>query len=463
MAIAERTTRSIEPGLTLADPPPRTLGLLDQVALWGNLGVSLLGPAYAIYVLQPAGVPALSLVAAFAAIVVGTVIGTLCLSLSTVAGAQTGQPAMVLLRGLFGGRLSYLPTALNLAQCLGWAVFELVVISNAAEVLLPWHMRWPYVLLAGLLTTLLALRPLGMIRALRRYALIAVAAATIYFLIQFARHPLPALNHGSWSGFWLAADALIAVSVSWVPLAADYSRHSRSPRSAFGGSFLGYTVTQVAYYTLGLLAFSTLTIADTTNHAPVFHALIAVPLGWLPFGVLVLRELDESFTNVYSTAVSVQNLRPLADRRVLAIVIGVLATIGGLALNINDYQSFLFLIGSVFVPMFAVFAVDYFLLGGRHRWNTDEGAPTRLLMVVPWALGFIAYQLVNPGTVSWWARWWAHVQTWLHFTPQTWMSASIVSFVVAAAAALAIGLVGAVGGTRRGALDEVAEGGQVRQ
>ena len=80
-------------------------------------------------------------------------------------------------------------------------------------------------------TMLLALRPLGMIRALRRYALVAVVAATIYFLVQFGRHPLPALNHGSWTGFWLAADALIAVSVSWVPLAADYSRHSRSTRS----------------------------------------------------------------------------------------------------------------------------------------------------------------------------------------------------------------------------------------
>jgi NCS1 family nucleobase:cation symporter-1 len=135
----------------------------------------------------------------------------------------------------------------------------------------------------------------------------------------------------------------------------------------------------------------------------------------------------------------VQNLRPLADRRVLAIAIGALATLGGLVLNINDYQSFLYLIGSVFVPMFAVFAVDYFLLGGRHRWNTAETAPTRLLMVLPWALGFIAYQLVNPGTVSWWARFWVHVQTWLHFTPQTWMSASIVSFVVAA---VVTGLVG---------------------
>src|SRR4051794_1113926 len=105
MAIIEQpdVDRGAEPGLTLADPPPRTLSLLDQVALWGNLGVSLLGPAYAVYVLAPAGVPALSLLAAFTAIVVGTVIGTLFLSISTVAGAQTGHPAMVLLRGLFGG------------------------------------------------------------------------------------------------------------------------------------------------------------------------------------------------------------------------------------------------------------------------------------------------------------------------------------------------------------------------
>jgi purine-cytosine permease-like protein len=129
----------------------------------------------------------------------------------------------------------------------------------------------------------------------------------------------------------------------------------------------------------------------------------------------------------------------LADRRVLAVAVGTLATVGALALNINDYQSFLYLIGSVFVPMSAVFAVDYFLLGGRARWNAAVDAPTRWVMVVPWALGFIAYQLINPGTVSWWAKGWAHVQSWLHFTPETWMSASIISFVIAAVATVIVG------------------------
>jgi nucleobase:cation symporter-1, NCS1 family len=124
--------RRSEPAVTLEGPVPRPLGTTDQLALWGNLGVSLLGPVGALFVLAPGGVAPLSLVAAFVAVVVGTALGTLLVSASALAGAQTGAPAMVLLRGLFGARVSFLPTVLNLLQCLGWAVFELVVIAAAA-------------------------------------------------------------------------------------------------------------------------------------------------------------------------------------------------------------------------------------------------------------------------------------------------------------------------------------------
>ena len=34
--------------MTLTEPAPRTLGLLDQLGFWGNLGVSLLGFAGAL-------------------------------------------------------------------------------------------------------------------------------------------------------------------------------------------------------------------------------------------------------------------------------------------------------------------------------------------------------------------------------------------------------------------------------
>ncbi len=126
-------------GRTLAEPVPQSLGLLDQFGLWGNLGVSLLGFTGAIFVLQPggAGTPELSLAAALTAIVAGTLFGTLVLALSGIPGAQTGAPAMVLLRGLFGARVSYLPTVLNVLQLFGWGIFELVTIATAAHTVAP--------------------------------------------------------------------------------------------------------------------------------------------------------------------------------------------------------------------------------------------------------------------------------------------------------------------------------------
>ena len=425
-----------EAPLTLYDEPPRVLGWLDQLGLWGNLGVSLLGPVGAIGVLQPAGFKPLSLVGAGLAVVVGTVLGTLLVAAAAVPGAQTGAPSMVLLRGLFGRRGSYLPTAVNVLQLVGWSVFEIVVIASAAQQLLPWHAhRWPYVVVAGVLTTVMAIRPLGAVRVLRRYALIGVTLATVYLFVELARHPMPALGHGSWSGFWPAADVAIAVSVSWAPLASDYSRHSRTPRAAFGGAMVGYTVTQIAYYTLGLLALATVVRATSADlQHDMFAAFIAVPVGWLAFAVLVARELDQSFADSYSTVVSLQNLWPRADRRALAVVVCGLATGLALLLDISNYFNFLYLLGSVFVPLTAVFLVDYFLGRGRRGWDTTERAPARWVMVVPWLLGFAAYQLVYPGGISWWVTAWQWIAERLHFTAATWMSASVTSFVVAALA-----------------------------
>jgi len=113
--------RHSEVARTLAEPVPQALSALDQLGLWGNLGVSLLGFTGAVFVLQPGGTgtPELSLAVALTAIVLGAVLGTLPVALAGLPGTRTGAPAMVLLRGLFGARLSYLPTALNILQCLG--------------------------------------------------------------------------------------------------------------------------------------------------------------------------------------------------------------------------------------------------------------------------------------------------------------------------------------------------------
>src|SRR5918996_1794956 len=115
-------------GITPVPERLRVLGLVDTTLLWTNLGVSLLVlvlPAYF----------DLSLKDALAATLVGGVIGNAMLAVAALIGADARVPTMVLQRAPLGRRGSYLASALNVLQCLGWAIFELIVIATAADLL----------------------------------------------------------------------------------------------------------------------------------------------------------------------------------------------------------------------------------------------------------------------------------------------------------------------------------------
>jgi nucleobase:cation symporter-1, NCS1 family len=438
-------TAHIEPALTLEEPPPRLLGVLDQVALWGSFGMSLLLPVAAVFVLRPFGVAPMSLAAALTAVVVGSALGSFALGLSAVPGAVTGAPAMVLLRGLFGRRGSAFPTALNLIQCVGWACLEVLIIGEAATRLTDAALRPLWIVVAGVIATAMAIWPLALVRQLRRWAVWLVLLASAYLLVALVQQGLPALDVGSWSGFWLAVDVVVALPISWAPLAADYARHSRSSGAAFGGAFVGYGLACAAYFTLGLLALTTVVTGDIVLTDDVVAGLVAVPLGTLAVVVLLLGETDKAFGNIYSTAMSVQNLAPRLDRRILAVLVGAIAVIVALFIDVVAYENFLLLLGSVFVPLFAVVIVEFFLVRRQAGWDVSASARGNWAFAIPWALGFVAYQAVNPGTVTWWASWWASARAAVGFVPATWMSASLLAFTVAA-----VGTVLVVPMTRRG-------------
>ncbi|QMU74515.1 allantoin permease [Streptacidiphilus sp. PB12-B1b] len=423
-----------EAPLVLDTAPPRPLGFRDQAAFWTNLGISLIGFQSAATVLVFNNKD-LSLAASITAIVVGTVIGALMLAVAAVIGTRSGAPAMAILRGLFGTRMSYLPTVLNVIQCVGWGVFELTVIAMGADALYGGIPHWVYVVVAGVLTTAMTIRPLGAISVLRRYVAIAVGIAMLFFTVELLRRGVPDPGRGNWTGFLPATDAVIAVSISFVPLAADYTRHARSSASSFWGAFSGYTVSQVWCYVVGLLAL--VQVGGDPNK--IFTTFMGITAGWVFFSVLVLREADQSFANVYSTAMSLHNVFPRADRRYLTVGIGALVTV--LALGVTDfsgYENFLGLIGAVFVPLSAVLAVDFFFGAGRRPggWDMSESAPIRWLTLLPWAIGFAVYELIAPagltGWFQWWPDFWAHAQNVTGIHPEVWTSASLFSFLVPA-------------------------------
>jgi purine-cytosine permease-like protein len=130
---------------------------------------------------------------------------------------------------------------------------------------------------------------------------------------------------------------------------------------------------------------------------------------------------------------------PRADRRWVALGVGALATTLALVVDLGSYTSFLYLIGAVFVPLFAV-AVTDFAVVSRGHWDLGDRAHLRWQPLVAWAAGFSAYQLLNPGSVAGWTDAWTRLHDALPVEPPGWLGASLTSLVVAVVAMLVLGL-----------------------
>ncbi len=112
-------------GIEPVPPAQRTLGSIDYLVLWGDLGIGLLVLLAGTFL-----VPGLSLGAALVAVVVGSILGALLLAVVGIVGSDNATPTMVLLRPVLGLRGSYVPTALNVLQLIGWTIFELSAVGG---------------------------------------------------------------------------------------------------------------------------------------------------------------------------------------------------------------------------------------------------------------------------------------------------------------------------------------------
>ena len=419
----------------------RVLGFFDTTLLWLNLGISLLVlvlPAYF----------DLSLKDALGATLVGALIGNGMLALAALIGADARVPTMVLQRAPLGQRGSYLATVLNVLQCMGWAIFELIVIATAAgllcDKLFGFEAVWAWKIAFGAVATLLALMgPIGFVRRfVRKFAIWAVAASVAYlawWIVDGANlghlWSSGGTHHGS---FWLGVDTVVAVTVSWAPLVADYTRFSRDRRSAFFGVGLGYLLPTLFQFGFGSILV--LSRGVDPNHPELI--LVAIAGGGaaaaLALLALTVDETDEAFANVYSGAVSLQNLFPRVSQRMLIACAAILATGGALAIDMRSYQRFLLLLGSVFVPLLGVL-VAHWLLNGAHYARRDifDGPAVRPGPIIAWAAGFVLYEwLYQPADLGFWTRWLSHLPT-----PDYQIGASLPSFALAFVLAGLAGLI----------------------
>jgi nucleobase:cation symporter-1, NCS1 family len=205
--------------------------------------------------------------------------------------------------------------------------------------------------------------------------------------------------------FWLAVDLVAVMPISWVPLVADYSRFARQRSTAFWGTGVGYFVPHAWFYALGaVLALGGGVIADPNAPiAPLLAAIAGLTAGWAAVVIILVDETDEAFANIYSAAVSTQNILPYMSQRLLSSIIGLLVLVLAATIPLAQYESFLLLIGSVFVPLLGIWVADYFLLRGRNYDLTElyriRGSywyisGVNWLAISVWFAGFLLYLFI---------------------------------------------------------------------
>jgi nucleobase:cation symporter-1, NCS1 family len=217
----------------------------------------------------------------------------------------------------------------------------------------------------------------------------------------------------AWSGagegglpFWLAVDLVIVMPISWLPLVADSTRFARNERGVFAATFVGYAVGNAWFYILGTLLVLNAVAVPSVQGIGVAIFGFAGGLAEVLILGLIVGEIPNAFANIYSTAVSTLNVVPRASAAVLSSVVGGLAFLLALLFTMERYEVFLFLIGSVFVPLGAVFLADYFVRArGRYGPELVFGAGSEGFLwraVVPWLAGFVLYHWSVPtGPEGW--------------------------------------------------------------
>lgn len=453
--VQRRVNAPADWGIEPVPPEQRILSGFDLGVLWGDFGVGLL-----VLVTGALLVPGLGLGAAAVAIVAGSILGSLLLALAGIAGADHGVPTMVLFRPVLGVRGSWVPSALNTLQLLGWTAVEFWAISLVADIVsqrvFGFSARSLWLMVTAVICTGLALwGPVAVTRVwMERFSAWTTGGICVALtVIVLAGGRLGAVSSarvtGGFPSFGSALDLVIAMPVSWLPLVADYNRFARRPRAAFGGTFIGFVVANVWLFMLGAVLVLATNASPTPGGIAVgVLAIAGSSLAGVLFLVgLLAGETDEAFADMYSGALSLQNVFPRVPVKTWTFAIAGVATILARFLSIAGYESFLFLIGSIFVPLFGVLAADYFVSRRRRIEPLDlyDGGGSywfrlgvRLETLVPWLVGFAVYHWIAPSGPGWWVETVGAVVGSPLSQRVGWLPASLPSFVIAFLATLLV-------------------------
>jgi nucleobase:cation symporter-1, NCS1 family len=365
----------------------------DYFILWSSLGVGLLVFSAGSFLSDA------SFVDATLAIIIGSAGGSILLALAGKIGSDHGIPSLISMRPSFDIRGSYIPAILNVVQLVGWTTFEIMIMAKAAERLaggiVPYYI---WAMIFGMLVALLGIAgPLNVARQwLGKFAVwIAYGTSVIIIINLFNSADVASVvaSPGKGMSFFSALDLVIAMPVSWMPLVADYNRFARRSKSALWGTFIGFTMTNILFYFGGVLI-------GTSDVIEILIAIQAMFFGFLML-LLIVDEADNAFADIYSAAVSAQDIFSKLPQKHLIVGFTALSALLALVVSIRDYEAFLLLIGAIFVPLFGVVLTDYYIIRKQRYTEQMLYAPQNRLgisapAIIAWSLGALLNFILSP-------------------------------------------------------------------
>jgi len=374
------------------DPVPskhRILGAFDYFILWSSLGVGLLVFSAGSFLSDAPFYHALL------AIILGSIAGSVLLSLTGKIGSDNAVPSFIGIRPAFGLYGSYLAAILNIIQLIGWTTFEILILSKAAQQLTNIHVTFVWNILFGIIIALFGIfGPLFLVKQwLSKFAIWIVYGSSIIILVTLLFQNLSSViaETGKDMSFFVALDIVIAMPISWMPLVSDYNRFAKTSRGAFLGTLIGFSLTNIIFYLGGLLF-------GLTDISSIIVSIQAILFGFILL-VMIVDEIDNAFADIYSAAISSQSIFQNLNQRHLIIGFSVVSTILATLISIEGYEQFLLLIGALFIPLFGVLLTDYFVI--KHgKYQNDMMYGNNLIKVgypaiIAWAIGALLYFLLS--------------------------------------------------------------------
>jgi len=291
-------------------------------------------------------------------ILAGHLIGALILAIVGIIGFREKSPSLKSCRLSLGRYGSYIISFFNIIQLIGWTAIMLIQSSRSMQSitgkLFGFDNFYVLVVIAGVLVVIWALNTENAINTINHIA-VGLLLVLCLVMLKSVMSGNEVKEITSNITFGAALELSIIMPLTWLPLISDYTMLGKSAKGSFWGSFAGYFIGSSFMYAIGLVSSIYAGTADPIG------VLISLNLGFSALLVVLLSTVTTTFLDVYSAVMSTLNLTSKISKKKLILIFGALGILLAMYFPMEHYESFLYMIGSLFAPIFSVVIADYFI------------------------------------------------------------------------------------------------------